>query len=333
MVFAFDDVVIKFLGFDSANIIASIMLSLSTTTKTFILPILLSVLLKLAPRIAANPIVSGPTLSASASASSSDFNAVVMPLQHSLSTPITTALAPALNLIANLSNPVPEAPTIGINCNGSPFGCIGAGAANIMHVLRDYMSILTSSDRYLAGQKIACKEHSVFPYVLGGYFCAFLEGNVAADGVDGATLLLKMEQMIEHGCRGCGAVPISADNDPEKLGTLVVNYVQTSECVGVCYYGGEDGTVEEVRFAGDVDVAVETGTAAAAPAVRVLLAGKTGTGSVTATATATGLVPVTTAVLPTSVAASIVSAEFLAPVSIVTDFRGHVDYEIVPDGR
>ena len=106
---------------------------------------------------------------------------------------------------------------------------------------------------YVAGQKIACKEHSVFPFLVRGYFCAFLEGNnVPSAGVTGPTLLLKMQQLIEHGCQGCGSIPLSEDNDPNKMGKLTINYVAKSECVGLCFYG-QGGFVQEMRFDGDTD--------------------------------------------------------------------------------
>ena len=138
---------------------------------------------------------------------------------------------------------------------GSPFGCIGASSANIMHVLRDYMMLLEHypTIHYLAGQKIACKEHSVFPYLVRGYFCAFAEGNnVPTSGVNGSTLLLKMQQMIEHGCQGCGSVPLEKGNDPDVMGKLTVNYVTKSECVGLCFYG-KNGYVQQTRFVDDND--------------------------------------------------------------------------------
>ena len=60
--------------------------------------------------------------------------------------------------------------------------------------------------------------------------------NVSEDGVDGALIQLKMQQMIEHHCLGCGSVPFSDDNDPTVAGILTVNYVRQSECEGLCYY-------------------------------------------------------------------------------------------------
>ena len=74
-----------------------------------------------------------------------------------------------------------------------------------------------------------------------------MQGNITPEGVDGAEIQLKMQQMIEHNCLGCGSVPISDDNDPNVAGILTVNYVRLSECEGLCYYvppGGERGSVK-----------------------------------------------------------------------------------------
>ena len=74
-----------------------------------------------------------------------------------------------------------------------------------------------------------------------------MQGNISEQGLDGAEVQLKMQQMIEHHCLGCGSVPISDDNDPEKMGILTVNYVRQSECEGLCYYvppGQDKGTVK-----------------------------------------------------------------------------------------
>lgn len=126
----------------------------------------------------------------------------------------------------------------GLNCEGSFVMCIGAAQWGVMHTLRDYMYAIPDGYRYYAGQDIACMKHHVYPnpVVTWGFYCALMQGNIPAEGVDGAELLLKMQQMIEHHCLGCGSVPFSSDNDPNILGILTVNYVSQSECEGLCYY-------------------------------------------------------------------------------------------------
>ena len=127
---------------------------------------------------------------------------------------------------------------LGLNCQGSAIMCVGATQYGVMHTLRDYMYAIPHGYRYYAGQNIACMKHHVYPnpWITWGFYCAFMQGNISAAGNDGAEIQLKMQQMIEHGCLGCGSVPFSADNDPEKLGILTVNYVKESECEGLCYY-------------------------------------------------------------------------------------------------
>lgn len=127
---------------------------------------------------------------------------------------------------------------MGLNCQGSVIMCVGANQMGVMHTLRDYMYAIPDGYRYYAGQDIACMKHNVYPspIITWGFYCGFMQGNIPAEGVDGAEILLKMQQMIEHHCLGCGSVPFSDDNDPNTLGILTVNYVRQSECEGLCYY-------------------------------------------------------------------------------------------------
>ena len=124
---------------------------------------------------------------------------------------------------------------MGLNCEGSRIMCFGAAAAGVMHTLRDYMYAIPHGYHYYAGQKIACMKHST-TWITIGYYCAFMQGNITPEGEDGAVIQLKMQQMIEHNCLGCGSVPFSSDNDPNTAGILTVNYVHESECEGLCYY-------------------------------------------------------------------------------------------------
>ena len=126
----------------------------------------------------------------------------------------------------------------GLNCQGSKIMCVGADQMGVMHTLRDYMYAIPHGYRYYAGQKIACMKHEVYPspWISWGFYCAFMQGNISEEGEDGALIQLKMQQMIEHHCLGCGSVPISDDNDPRISGILTVNYVRQSECEGLCYY-------------------------------------------------------------------------------------------------
>lgn len=138
---------------------------------------------------------------------------------------------------------------MGLNCEGSRLMCIGSTQMGVMHTLRDYMYAIPRGYRYYAGQKIACMKHNVYPspWVTWGFYCAFMQGAIPADGVDGAEIELKMQQMIEHGCLGCGSVPFSPDNDPRISGILTVNYVRKSECEGLCYYAPPGVAADAVK--------------------------------------------------------------------------------------
>ena len=144
-----------------------------------------------------------------------------------------------LNLV-NLKNDTRQLSEIdmGLNCQGSVIMCVGANQMGVMHTLRDYMYAIPAGYRYYTGQDIACMKHNVYPspLITWGFYCAFMQGNIPAEGVEGTLIQLKMQQMIEHHCLGCGSVPFSADNDPNTLGILTVNYVRLSECEGLCYY-------------------------------------------------------------------------------------------------
>lgn len=127
---------------------------------------------------------------------------------------------------------------MGLNCEGSPTMCAGSAHVGVMHALRNYMYTIPTGYRYYSGQDVACMKPNVYPnpLITWGFYCAFMQGNIPAEGVDGAEIQLKMQQMIEHQCLGCGSVPFSANNDPNTLGILTVNYVRQSECEGLCYY-------------------------------------------------------------------------------------------------
>ena len=152
-----------------------------------------------------------------------------------------------LSLInTNLTQPALD---MGLNCEGSKLMCLGATQMGVMHTLRDYMYAIPRGYHYYAGQKIACMKHNVYPnpWMTWGFYCAFMQGNIPAEGVDGAEIELKMQQMIEHSCLGCGSVPFSPDNDPRPLGILTVNYVRKSECEGLCYYAPPGAAANAVK--------------------------------------------------------------------------------------
>ena len=161
-------------------------------------------------------------------------------------TTVTTEFSPtgsnvtnSLNLLSTKNRTLADSELqMGETCEGSKLMCIGASQANVMDTLRGYMDAIPAGYRYYAGQDIACIKNNVYPspLIAWGYYCAFMQGHIPVDGVDGTVIQLKMQQLIEHRCLGCGSVRFSYDNDPMTLGILTVNYVRKSKCEGLCYY-------------------------------------------------------------------------------------------------
>lgn len=85
---------------------------------------------------------------------------------------------------------------------------------------------------YKAGNPpwIACQ-----PLPKGGAICLFLQGNVPAQGVTGKVLQDRMGDLVNHGCGGCGSVPLSGNNDPDEMGVLTANFISSGHfCNGLC---------------------------------------------------------------------------------------------------
>ena len=55
-----------------------------------------------------------------------------------------------------------------------------------------------------------------------------------ATGVVGAIIKRKLQELSGHGCRICGSVPLSDDNDPGSQGILTVNFIGGVVCRGLC---------------------------------------------------------------------------------------------------
>lgn len=103
------------------------------------------------------------------------------------------------------------------------------------------MAVLTEHAHYYAGQDIACIPREWLPFARlvwsEGAYCAFLQGrNVPSEGVDGITLLRKMDALIQYGCQGCGSSAVSDSGAMSDMGSLTVNYVRHSACEGLCVY-------------------------------------------------------------------------------------------------
>ena len=161
------------------------------------------------------------------------------------------ALSVPINETANLSNANSiEWPwsDLGINCRGSPWCTQGYhfweqvpnNLASLKHILKEFPGV--SRRVWSVNTHIACEfafdRHSVWP--LPGYWCLFAQGNVPWGVVDGPLVERKVQQLLDHGCRRCGSVPLRDDNNPAD-GILTMNYVVASDCIGVCKSLGDLG--------------------------------------------------------------------------------------------
>lgn len=132
-----------------------------------------------------------------------------------------------------------SASTLGINCRGSKPNCWSQSGFDdtletFLHFTRPGGS-LGDSDLYSPGSHIVCRPWGAVP--VGG-ICAFAQGrNLSPTGINGTMIRLKLKELVEHGCRTCGTVPLSEDNNPAEAGVLTVNYVLHGPiCNGLCHY-------------------------------------------------------------------------------------------------
>ena len=123
----------------------------------------------------------------------------------------------------------------GINCRGSLY-CLGQDQNNVTGRILGLTNKILPSDIYGLGAHIACLGATDPLRGNTGAFCLFMQGNNAHGiynpvtgarviGIDGKLIKLKIEELYGHGCRACGSVPISDDNDPNEEGILTLNYV------------------------------------------------------------------------------------------------------------
>ena len=105
---------------------------------------------------------------------------------------------------------------------------------------------LNTKLRIYGGDKIACLKNAKWAV---GSLCMFVQGKVPKTGVDGGIIGQRIHDLNYHGCRRCGSVPLSGDNDPDVMGVLTVNYVTSKGCNGICdgFYQGESDEVEVVE--------------------------------------------------------------------------------------
>uniref|UniRef100_A0A914QBT0 Killer toxin Kp4 domain-containing protein n=1 Tax=Panagrolaimus davidi TaxID=227884 RepID=A0A914QBT0_9BILA len=122
---------------------------------------------------------------------------------------------------------------LGINCRGSG-ACTSKDA---LGTLNNLIQGIQGSRQYNNGEHIACVGRG--KGIIGlinpndGY-CLFLQGT--ANGINGDRIKQLIALLMEHGCKGCGSIPINyPDNNPDN-GILTSNYVSNKDnpCDGLC---------------------------------------------------------------------------------------------------
>ncbi|KAJ3524757.1 hypothetical protein NM208_g11930 [Fusarium decemcellulare] len=113
----------------------------------------------------------------------------------------------------------------GINCNGSALCSREPG--NLQHIL-SYSGGLDDNRWYQNGQHIICQTSTD-----NAGLCAFLKNTGGLPGREIKRLLIELEN---HGCKKCGSVPAfyPSDNNSNSHGELTVNFVQGTNCQGIC---------------------------------------------------------------------------------------------------
>jgi len=134
-----------------------------------------------------------------------------------------------LTLIALTSSYVTA---LGINCRGSSncgfFVIPDNPGQNVANALRQkIVAQVSDSHQYQNGDHIACVQGEVRigQFTAYGSICAFLQGT---GGIPGNEIKTLAQRIVEHGCKGCGSVPVyfdKGDNDVNSHGELTFNYV------------------------------------------------------------------------------------------------------------
>ena len=132
----------------------------------------------------------------------------------------------------------PNGPPNGINCLGSSqcsrlFNTISSTNL-IAHFNWTVWHRVNDTASFYKHRQIACGKNA--SWLVGGV-CLFLQGNVSDNGISGSTLKARISDLSYHGCKYCGSVPVSGDNDPRSAGLLTANYVRYPVCDGLCFPG------------------------------------------------------------------------------------------------
>ena len=133
--------------------------------------------------------------------------------------------------------------SLGINCRGSvlcPDGRFRFAYLNTLIQIAKGTNCISApgfncgpindTDIWAPGKHILCLPQQVS---IGG-LCVFTQGSVAPLGITGNLVERKLTELKQHGCRVCGSVPLSDDNNPNSAGELTVNWVSNGACWGMC---------------------------------------------------------------------------------------------------
>jgi len=110
---------------------------------------------------------------------------------------------------------------LGINCRGSS-SCVVPATREIANKLSEQIfNEINHRAWYRDREHISCVK--VF---LNSGVCAFLQGT---NGLSGNDIKVLAFRIVEHGCKGCGSVPVYYDkgeNDVALHGMLTFNWVE-----------------------------------------------------------------------------------------------------------
>uniref|UniRef100_A0A914Q8D3 Killer toxin Kp4 domain-containing protein n=1 Tax=Panagrolaimus davidi TaxID=227884 RepID=A0A914Q8D3_9BILA len=92
--------------------------------------------------------------------------------------------------------------------------------------------LIDNNRDYNSGENIVCYKSG--EDIVASGFCLFLQDTKGS--VKGGKIFELLNHLLEHGCKGCGSVPVDfpGSNDPGN-GILTMNYVGgTRGCEGLC---------------------------------------------------------------------------------------------------
>ena len=81
-----------------------------------------------------------------------------------------------------------------------------------------------------------------------------MQGNVPEAGMNGSVIVSNLSDLIHHGCRVYGSVPLGANNEPSLMGELTSNYVHRKGSSGLCLQNDYlHGIIEGIARRADAD--------------------------------------------------------------------------------